>query len=93
MAVKGKVTRDLMGPEPASPADKLDEAMREREASRMTSGVPLPEAQGTGGDGNEEFSSVVTVEMLDYQMDMSWRQMDTWKSPEEPGLSSKRGSD
>lgn len=49
VAVEGKVTRDLMGPEPASPADRLDEAMREQEASRMTSGVPLPEAQAQEG--------------------------------------------
>lgn len=36
MSVEGRVTKDIMGPEPASLADRWDEAMRERGASRMT---------------------------------------------------------
>lgn len=51
--------------------------------------MPLPEAQGTGGNGDQEFCFVVTIELLDYQMDMSRRQVVIWKSQEKRGLSSK----
>ena len=95
MAVEGKVTRGIMGSELASLADTLDESMREREASRITPWGAI--SRGTrhrrGGKSRVLFYSVVTVETLDYQMDLSWRQVDIWKAPEKPGLSSKRGSD
>lgn len=89
------MTRDIMDPEPASLADRLDEAMSEREASRLT-----PWGAIARGKRHRRvwklrvlFYSVVTIEALDYQRDMSRKQMDKWKSLEKPGLSSKRGSD
>lgn len=92
---RGEVTSDITEAEPASLADRLDEAMSEREASRMTpwGAIARDKRRRRGWKSRVLFYSVVTIEALDYQRDMSRRQMDIWKSLEKPGLSSKQGSD
>lgn len=80
---RGEVTRDIT--EPASLADRLDEAMSEREASRMTpwGAIARGKRRRRGWKSRVLFYSVVTIEVLDYKGTCHrgrWTYGSHWKS-------------